>query len=99
LDKPHPAVPLEVYTVYNNNYFTALYQYYPGEPVPEDTFTHSHLSWLSIILYQLPPSITIHGSLAVQFTCMTVFLHNLAPCPVSSTLGAYAAYIIGNVKM
>jgi len=28
---------------------------YPGEPVPEETFTHSHLSWSWIILYLLPP--------------------------------------------
>jgi len=33
---------------------------YPGELVPEETFTHSHLSWSSIILYLLPPSTTIH---------------------------------------
>jgi len=48
----------------------------PGEPVPEETFTHSHLSWSSIIPYLLPPSITIHG---IQFTCLTVFFHNLSP--------------------
>jgi len=30
-----------------------------GEPVPEETFTHSHLSWSSIIPYLLPPSIMI----------------------------------------
>jgi len=33
----------------------------PGEPVPEETFTHSHLSWSSIIPYLLHPSTTIHG--------------------------------------
>jgi len=33
----------------------------PGEPVPEETFTHSHLSWSLIIPYLLPPSITNHG--------------------------------------
>ena len=38
----------------------------PGEPVPEETCTHSHLSWSSIITYLLPPSITIHGILSVQ---------------------------------
>jgi len=27
-----------------------------GQPVPEETFTHSHLSWSSIILYLLHPS-------------------------------------------
>jgi len=33
----------------------------PGEPVPEETFTHSHLSWSSIVPYLLLPSHTIHG--------------------------------------
>jgi len=50
-----------------------------GEPIPEKTFTHSHLSWSSIISCLLPPSITIHGILSVQFTCLTVFFHNLSP--------------------
>jgi len=50
---------------------------YPGEPVLEEPFTHSHLSWSSIISYLLPPSFTIHGILLVQFTCLTVFFHNL----------------------
>ena len=31
----------------------------PGEPLPEETLTHSHLSWSSVISYLLPPSITI----------------------------------------
>jgi len=44
---------------------------YPGEPVPKQTVTHSHLSWLSIILYLLPPSTAIHGILPLQFTCLT----------------------------
>jgi len=51
----------------------------PGELVPEETFTHSHLSWWSIIPYLLPSSIIIHGVLPVQFTCLTVFFHNLSP--------------------
>jgi len=38
---------------------------YQGEPVPEETFTHSHLSCSSTILYQLPPSTMIHGILPV----------------------------------
>ena len=38
------------------------------EPVPGETFTHSHLSWSSVIPYLLPPSITIHGILPVQYT-------------------------------
>jgi len=47
----------------------------PGEPVAEETFTHSHLLWSSVIPYLLPPSFTIHSSLPVQFTCLTVFLN------------------------
>jgi len=43
---------------------------YLGEPVLEETFTHSHLSWSSIILYLLPPATTIHSILLVQFTCL-----------------------------
>jgi len=34
--------------------------------------------WSSIIPYLLPPSITIHGIIPVQFTCLTVFFHNLS---------------------
>jgi len=44
-----------------------------GEPVPEETFTHSHLSWSSIVRYLLHPSTTIHGILPVQSTHLTVF--------------------------
>jgi len=62
----------------NNNRFTALCPGLPGELVPEETFTHSHLSWSSIILCLLPPSTMIHSIFPVQFTCMTVF------CPTSS---------------
>jgi len=57
----------------------------PGEPIPEETFTHSHLSWSSVTPYLLPPSITIHGILPVQFTCLTVFFHNLSPSFLWST--------------
>ena len=45
---------------------------YPGGPVPEETFTHSHPSWSSDILYQLPPFTTIHSILCVQFMCLTI---------------------------
>jgi len=46
---------------------------YPGEPVPEETFTHSHLSWSSTIPYQLPPSTMIHTIFPVQLMCLIVF--------------------------
>jgi len=51
----------------------------PGEPVLEKTSTHSHLLCLSVVPYLLLPSIMIHGILPVQFTCLTVFFHNLSP--------------------
>jgi len=49
-----------------------LYSITPGEPVPDEILTHSHLSWSSIIPYLLPPSIMIHGIHPVQFTWLTV---------------------------
>jgi len=44
----------------------------PGEPVPEETFTHSHLLWSSIVPYLLNSSTTIHDILPVQSTHLTV---------------------------
>jgi len=43
----------------------------PGEPVPEDTFTHPP-SWTSNV-YQLLPSTTIHSIFPVQITCLAIF--------------------------
>jgi len=60
-------------------------QHNPGKPVPEETFTHSHQSWSSIIPYLLTPSVTIYGILPVQVTCLTVILHNLCPSFLWST--------------
>jgi len=57
----------------------------PGEPVPEETFIHSHVSSSSIIPNLLHPSTTIHGILPVQFTCQTVFFHNLCSSFLWST--------------
>jgi len=37
-------------------YSPFFFVHYPGEPVPEERFTHSHLCWSSTILYQLPLS-------------------------------------------
>ena len=60
---------------------------YPGEPVPEETLTHSP-SWSSSSLYQLLPSTTIHSILPVQITgtCLAVFLHNLFPTSILKEL-------------
>ena len=54
-------------------------RYNPVKPVPEEIFTHSNLSWSSIIPYLLHPSTVIHGILPVQSTHLTVFFHNLSP--------------------
>ena len=69
-----------------SNCFTALHfvRDNPGEPVPEATFTHSHL-WSSIVPLLLHPSTTIHGILPVQSTHLTVFFHNLSPSFLWST--------------
>jgi len=42
----------------------------------------THLCWLSTILYQFIPSTVIHSILPVQFTCLTIFLHNLSRGPL-----------------
>ena len=42
----------------------------------------AHLSWSSSNLCQLLPSTTIHSILPIQITCLTIFLHNLFPCPL-----------------
>jgi len=44
---------------------------YPGEPVPEETFTHA-ASWSSSNLYQLIISTRIHSILPVQTTCLAI---------------------------
>jgi len=50
------------------------------------TYTHSHVSWSSTILYQLPPSTVIRSIiLPVQFMYLTIFLHNLSASPLWST--------------
>ena len=58
---------------------------YPGKPVTEETFTHSHLSWSSTILYQLPVSTMIDNILPTQFMCLTVFWGNFSPNLLWST--------------
>jgi len=66
---------------------------YPGEPVPEETFTRPP-SWSSPNLYQLLPTTTIHSILPVQTACLAIFLHNLCPCPLWSTSWSGALHLI-----
>jgi len=65
---PHSVKSMlsRIWTCYNNNNrFTAFVRDYPGEPVPQETFTHPP-SWSSSNLYQLLPSTVIHSILLVQ---------------------------------
>jgi len=71
-------------------------QDYLDELVPEETFTHSHLSWSSTILHQLPSSTAIH-SIPVQFAFLTVIEHNLSPGPVWSTSASDLFYDFGAI--
>jgi len=60
-------------------------QEYPGEPVPEETFTHRHPDHHPIFIsfFHLPRSIAsgtfFHSILPVQIACLAIFLHNLSP--------------------
>ena len=79
-----------------NNTHNRLTAFRPGlpsyRPVPEETFTHSHPSRSSDILYQLPSFTTIHRILFIQFTCLTVLFDNLSPGPLPLGLGPSTSY-------
>ena len=77
----HPT-PIQLHSVYRFNKTTHTQPFNRTTQVgryQKKTFTHSHPSWSSDILYQLPPSTTIHSILFVQFTCLTDLFHNLFP--------------------
>jgi len=67
---------------------------YPGELVPEETFTHP-TSWSSSNLYHRLPSTTIYSIVPVQFMWLTIFLHNLSPCPRS--INMHSAVLVSHV--
>jgi len=48
----------------------------PGEPVREETFTHSNLSWSLIVPYLLHTPTMIHGILPIESMCLIVFFQN-----------------------
>jgi len=54
-------VPLDTTTTTTTTILWPFVWIYLVEPVPEETFTHSHLLWSSTIPFQLPPSTTIHS--------------------------------------
>ena len=54
----------------------------------------SYPSWSSDILYQVPPSTTIHSILLVQFICLTVLFHICYPGPLWSSSWSGTPYFI-----
>ena len=57
-------------------------------------YQKKHSPWSSDILYQLPPSTTIHSILLVQFMCFTVLFYNLSPGPLWSSSWSVTLYFI-----
>ena len=79
---------------HTHNRLMAICPDYPGRPVAEETFTHSHPSWSSDILYQLPPSTAIYSILCLHFTCLTVLYDNLSTGPLWSSPWSWTLYFI-----
>jgi len=98
-ERPPPSQPFYLLTATSKHRILLLLQLrpfvwdYPGEPVPEETFTHSPIL---IIIQPLSASsiYSIHSILPVQFTCLTNFLHNLFPSPLWSTCWSGALHLI-----
>jgi len=82
-----PKTWQNVLTPVHTFHYTQLYGFCPGLPGwagTRRTFTDSHLS-TPILIINHPPSTAFHAILPVQFTCLTVFLHNLCPSLFWST--------------
>ena len=91
-----------------------LVQDYPGRSVPEETLTHSHPSWSSGILYQLPPFTTIHSILFTQssssfrntcpyhrslFCCNTNAMSSIPSLSLSSILGSLSFSLVPHIHL
>ena len=79
-DNSHRAVKRLCVCVCCYYHFTALCPWLPGW-----ANTRWNIYVFIPILYLLPPFTTIHNILPVQFTCLTIFLHNLCPNILWST--------------
>ena len=81
---------------HTHNRLTAFVRDNPGRPVPEETLTHSHPTWSSDILYQLPPFTTINGIILFILhawqSSWTTSLQVLFGLPLS--LGPWTSYSI-----
>jgi len=63
----------------NNKRFTALCPQLPRWVSARRSIHSLRPIWPAAIIYQLPSSTKIHSIFPVQFTCLTVFLHNPSP--------------------
>ena len=72
---------------HTHNRFTALWNLSRTTRVSRYQKKHSPTTLMVVInhLYLLSPSTTTHGILRIQFTCSTVFFHNLSPSSLWST--------------
>jgi len=64
---------------------------YSGRPVPEETFTHSHPSWSSDILYQLP-LFTLYGVERTQLGLLLIEVKNATLCRWCMVLSPTSKY-------
>ena len=74
---------------HSHNHFTALWILSGTTQVSQyqkkHSPTHTYRGHQSSLICFIHPAITIHGILPVQFTCLTVFFHNLSPSFLWST--------------
>jgi len=68
-----------------HNRFTTLCTLSGTTRVCKSRYRKKHSPTHTYRPYLLSPSFTIHGNLPVQFTCLTVFFHNLSPSFLWST--------------
>jgi len=77
--------------------------YYPGELVPEETFTHSYISSSSTILYQLSHTTMIHSILPVNlhaWQSFTLTSHIHLTMLISARWSATSfSFLIGQVSL
>jgi len=85
---------MQTFTPYNEKTFNLTHAHnrsltfvhdYRVDRYQKKTFTHSHPSCSTDILYQLPPSTTIYSILCVEITCLTFHSDNLSPGPLWSS--------------
>jgi len=80
---------------HTHNRFTDSSRDNLGEPVPEETFTHSHLSWSSVIPYLLPLLWSIASSLFCSiYVPDSLFLQSLSKFSLSTSWPGTLIFIL-----